>query len=126
MQKAMEVAGIEQILNTLPGDQAILVSERKPKTHVVQQGNKQTSTNKQGRGSQECGPRDWILLYGEAVLRVQKRRARYGGMLVEGEQRHSRQHRRKYGVIITGRRAYKYKLSEIQERCNAILRLETC
>ena len=32
--------------------------------------------------------------YGEVVLRVQKRRARYGGMLVEGEQRHSRQHRR--------------------------------
>ena len=27
------------------------------------------------------------------------------GMLVEGEQRHSRQHRRKYGVIIAGRKA---------------------
>ena len=32
MQKAMEVVGIEHILNTLPGDKAILVSERKPKT----------------------------------------------------------------------------------------------
>ena len=28
----MEVVGIEQFLNTLPGDKAIWVSERKPKT----------------------------------------------------------------------------------------------